>query len=412
MSVQQSYVPSEDVLAKYAELIVKFGLKNRDGRKLKKGDVVHFQVPEVARPLYFHLQTAILKNGYVPMGEYLPSSDAQYKFQHSYFAHASNTQLAHTSETLTKAKIDLMDCTIKVLAPTDLHEANAISDKKMSILRQAQRKGTLYRRRKMNNRQLNWTIVLYGTEALAQEAGMTLKQYWQQIIKACYLDSNNPVSEWKKIDTATTKIAQKLTALQIDSLHVLGTDVDLNLKIGADRSWLAGGGCNIPSYEVFTSPTWQGTSGWIKFNQPLYRDGKKVEGIELHFKNGKVSKVSADKNLNLLKEVLKEKNADKLGEFSLTDARHSRITKFMAETLYDENVGGKFGNTHVAIGDSFRDTFTGEINKNWKSKDWMLRGFNHSVIHIDMVSTTNRTVTATLQDGSQRIIYKDGSFTL
>jgi leucyl aminopeptidase (aminopeptidase T) len=27
-----------------------------------------------------------------------------------------------------------------------------------------------------------------------------------------------------------------------------------------------------------------------------------------------------------------------VGEFSLTDARTSKITKFMAETLFDENV--------------------------------------------------------------------------
>jgi len=31
--------------------------------------------------------------------------------------------------------------------------------------------------------------------------------------------------------------------------------------------------------------------------------------------------------------------ADRIGEFSLTDGRMSRITKFMGETLYDENVG-------------------------------------------------------------------------
>ena len=34
----------------------------------------------------------------------------------------------------------------------------------------------------------------------------------------------------------------------------------------------------------------------------------------------------------------------------MTDARLSRIDRFMASTLYDENVGGPFGNTHLAVG--------------------------------------------------------------
>ena len=48
--------------------------------------------------------------------------------------------------------------------------------------------------------------------------------------------------------------------------------------------------------------------------------------------------------------MIAQENADKVGEFSLTDKRHSRITKFMATTLFDENMGGEFGNTHIALG--------------------------------------------------------------
>ncbi|HBA44605.1 TPA: hypothetical protein DEG21_05540 [Patescibacteria group bacterium] len=33
----------------------------------------------------------------------------------------------------------------------------------------------------------------------------------------------------------------------------------------------------MPSFEIFTSPDWRGTNGWIKFNQPLYRYGNKIE---------------------------------------------------------------------------------------------------------------------------------------
>ena len=104
-------------------------------------------------------------------------------------------------------------------------------------------------------------------------------------------------------------------------------------------------------------------------------------------------------------------NADKVGEFSLTDRRFSRITKFMAETLYDENVGGPFGNTHIALGSSYHDCYDGDP-AGVPSAEWERLGFNESSVHTDIVSTSDRTVTATMRDGSERVIYAGGEFQL
>jgi aminopeptidase len=162
---------------------------------------------------------------------------------------------------------------------------------------------------------------------------------------------------------------------------------------------------------VFTSPDWRGTEGWIRFNQPLYRYGSLVTGIELQFKDGRVVKSTAEQNQKLLRDMIKTENADKVGEFSLTDKRLSRITKFMAETLYDENMGGPQGNTHIALGRAFPDTYVGDPAKLTDKKKEQL-GFNESVIHTDMFSTTRRTVTAHLTDGTEQVIYQDGQFVL
>ena len=45
-------------------------------------------------------------------------------------------------------------------------------------------------------------------------------------------------------------------------------------------------------------------------------------------------------------------------------------------------------------------------------EDWERLGFNQSAIHTDIVSTSDRTVTAVLRDGSKRVIYADGQFQL
>lgn len=257
-----------------------------------------------------------------------------------------------------------------------------------------------------------WTLALYGTDAMAKEAGMTLKEYWNQIIKACYLNAEDPVKEWERIDKTVQTTANKLTKLDIQSVHLKGADMDITIGIGSDRKWIAGGGNNIPSFEVFTTPNWREVNGWIRLNQPHYRYGKKIEGIQLWFKDGIVTKSSATKNHDLLKSMLATPGGNKLGEFSLTDARLSKITKFMAEILYDENTGGKYGNTHVALGSAYKECYNGPINPKWKKSDWEAIGFNHSVVHSDVISTTNRTVTATLKDGSTKVIYKAGQFTI
>ena len=113
----------------------------------------------------------------------------------------------------------------------------------------------------------------------------------------------------------------------------------------------------------------------------------------------------------LLKEMIATKNADKLGEFSLTDARHSQITKPMADTLFDENMGGKYGNTHIALGMAFYDCYSGDPSEVSEEK-WEKMGYNFSSVHTDIISTTDRTVTATLLDGAEKVIYKKGQFTL
>ena len=120
---------------------------------------------------------------------------------------------------------------------------------------------------------------------------------------------------------------------------------------------------------------------------------------------------SAEENERVLKEMIATEGADRVGEFSLTDRRFSRITRFMAQTLYDENVGGSFGNTHIALGRSYQDAYAGDP-AHVSPEEWQRLGFNTSSVHTDIVSTTDRMVTATLRDGAERVIYRDGQFQL
>jgi aminopeptidase len=60
---------------------------------------------------------------------------------------------------------------------------------------------------------------------------------------------------------------------------------------------------------------------------------------------------------------------------------------------------------------AYKDAYTGDI-AGTTEEEWERLGYNDSNIHTDMMSTTDRTVTATLPDGSEVVIYKGGEFVI
>ena len=84
----------------------------------------------------------------------------------------------------------------------------------------------------------------------------------------------------------------------------------------------------------------------------------------------------------------------------------------MATTLFDENTGGEFGNTHIALGNAYKDTYTGDM-ATVADEQWAEMGYNSCPkVHTDIISTSNRTVTALLKDKTEKVIYSNGQFLL
>ncbi len=416
ISNKTAYVPPEKILNKYADLMVNFALNMGEG--LKRGQVVRLSSSESAKPLYMAIHNAIIKAGGHVIAHYAPDEEngdmrRNTSTSRYFYEHASKDQLAFFPDKYLKGVIDQIDHSLFILADKDMHLLDGIDAKKLMSRGLAMKPFMDWRNKKERDGKFGWTLCMYGTPAMAKEAGLSEKEYWNQIIKACYLDKKDPIAEWKKLYKEIEIYRSKLNALtpKIDKLHVFGVDNDLWVTLGEKRRWLAGRGYNMPSFEIFTSPDWRGTNGWIRFNQPLYRYGSRITGIQLWFKDGLVVKSSAKTNEKLLKAMIATKGANKIGEYSLTDSRHSRITKFMAETLYDENVGGPYGNTHLALGMAYKEACVGDLGA-MSEDEFSHLGFNDSSVHTDIISTTKRTVTAHLKDGTQKIIYKDGRFVL
>ena len=399
------YIPSLEILEKYADVMVNFALWGWDW--INPWDVVFVQIPECAKPFYIPLQTAILKAWWHPIMQYTPDGVAR-----NFYEFASDEQLSFAPEAYQRWRVESMTHNLLVLADSDLHELDWIDPSKMMKRIKANRKFRDLRDKKEREWKFSRTICMYGTQAMADEAWLSLEEYRNQIIDACFLNHQNPVQKWQEINWEICRVRDVLNELKLEYVHVIGPDEDLKLRIWADRLWAAWWGCNIPSFEVFTSPDCRDVNWWIKCNQPLYRYWNLIEWIRLEFKKWKLVKAHADKNDKILQEMIKIEWMDHLWEFSLTDARVSKITHFMAETLFDENVWWEYGNTHVALWTGFDECFDGDQakleDKEFKKSIWL----NYSAEHVDVISTAKRKVTWTLSNGEEILIYEDGKFVI
>ncbi len=400
----------ENLLRKYAQVMVRYALNNGEG--INAGDTVFLVGQECSKDLFLAIAKEVYAAGGNLITNYQPNNIRQNSIIRFLLENGSDEQIGFFAKPYWQGIVEATDHILFIISEPDIHVFEGLPSAKISRMNSARAPYMKMREEKEAAGKLSWSLCLYGTQSMADEAGLSLEEYWEQIIEACYLREDNPVEKWKSVQKEIEDIKDKLDALPIETLHIEGGDVDLHVKIGDNRKWLSGGGKNIPSFEIFTSPDWRGTNGFIRFNQPLYYSGKRIAGVFLRFENGVVVESSATENEDALKEMIAQENADKAGEFSLTDKRHSRITRFMATTLYDENMGGEWGNTHIALGNAYKDTYTVDMQI-VSDEQWADMGYNSCPkVHTDIISTSNRTVTATLKDGSEKIIYKDGMFVL
>lgn len=396
------FIPSQKILDNYAKVMVDFALGK--GKGIKKGEVVYIQYDIEAKPLALAIFKRVLEVGAHPITR---SFDED--FEKTMFEIASDDQLKFLPKKYTKALVETIDHRLYLMAPKDPFLLKNVDPKKIILANQSKNFVKKLIFEKEDKGALTWSLCLYGTEGMAKEAGISLEDFWKEIINACFLDFDDPIKKWREVFFQIEDLRKKLNKMPIDKIHLLSKNTDLWISLGERRVWQGGRGANIPSFEIFTSPDWRGTEGKIYFDFPLYRYGNLIKDIYLEFKKGKIIKAQASKNEKLLQEMIKQKNADKIGEFSLTDKRFSRISRFMANTLYDENFGGKWGNSHLAVGSSYHDCFDGD-KKKMKKKDWEDLGFNDSIEHTDIINTLEKEVEVILKTGEKKLIYKNGIF--
>lgn len=391
-------------LEKYADVLL-WALATAKQTSLKKGDIVLIQYDLPALKLTEILYGRLLDMGVHPVQRLV----ATHGMEKTFYEKSDPKQLTFLAPG-DKELYKNINGRIFLHAPESLTHLKDIDPARIgkAIVARKAMKDILDKREEQHT--YSWTLCLLPTEELARQAKMPLAQYTAQIIKGCYLDSNHPIAEWQRIHKEVTVIKKKLSSLPVKFFHMESAHVDLKITPGEKRKWLGVSGHNVPSFEVFVSPDWRGTEGVFYANLPSFRSGNYIKDVRLTFAKGKAVEIEAGEGEAFVRKQLgMDPGACQVGEFSLTDKRFSRIDRFMAETLFDENFGGPEGNCHIALGSSYSDTFAGDPAKLTPAMKKKL-GLNDSALHWDLVNTEAKTVTAHLTNGKKMVIYDRGIF--
>ena len=391
-------------LDRYADVLF-WALKTARKKRFKKGDLILLRYHLAALCLAERLYARILEAGMHPVHRLLLTRQMELDF----YQLSDKRQLAYHppgSETFFGA----LNGSIYLYGPESITHLSDVDPARIGKATKAYGKLKKILDARDEAGDFGWTLCMLPTGAPAKQAEIDLETYTEQVVKACFLDHPDPVAQWREVLRQAGELKKWLKSLPVESIHVESVHVDMVITPGEKRKWIGISGHNIPSFEIFLSPDWRGTQGVYFANLPSFRNGNRVEGVKIEFEKGHAVKIGADKGEAFVqKQAAMDPGASRVGEFSLTDKRFSKIDRFMANTLFDENFGGPHGNCHVALGSSYTDSYDGDPHTLTKKEKQRL-GFNDSALHWDFVNTEDKRVSALLKSGQRITLYENGQF--
>ncbi len=206
-------------------------------------------------------------------------------------------------------------------------------------------------------------LTLFPTEALAQEADMSLAAYEEFAFEAMGLNEDDPVRYWNEKSAEQERLKERLETAR--EIRIIGPETDLTLSVEGRTFVNSAGRRNMPCGEVFSGPIEDSANGTVYFGIPAPIGGREVSGARLRFVAGKVVEASAEKGEEYLISLLDtDAGARYLGEIGI--GTNYRIPQASGNVLFDEKLGGT---VHLAIGRSYAQT----------------GGKNDSSVHTDLV---------------------------
>jgi aminopeptidase len=356
-----------------ARLITEYSLDVREGQW------VEINGSSLAGPLIRALYRHMLERGAHPLPRvWLPGLDE------IFYSTASEAQLAAVSP-VDRLLLEEFDARVTIMSSPNTRALTNVPPERLTRHQTAYRplfEGMMDR---VSRGEFRWCGTAYPTDAYAQDAEMSLREYAEFLYRACGVDREDCVEGWRALSREQAEMIDFFRGKR--TVRIVGPDTDLSFSIEGRTFVNCDGRENLPDGEIFTSPVEDSVEGHIRFSYPVCEGGREIEDIRLEFEKGVVVRASAAKNEDYLLRVLDtDEGARRVGEFGI--GNNPGVDRFTRAILFDEKIRGTI---HLALGLGFPEA----------------GGRNRSAIHWDMICDL-RGGGKILADGD--LFSRDGEF--
>ena len=337
---------------------------------VQPGWQVLVSAPSAARPLVEELSAQLGKRGAYALYRQNVTGSLDWVME-------APEELLKTPPAIEVHALETADALISISAPENTREASAVPPDRIGLIQSGYRPHL----QRVYTSEMPWVGCNFPTPALAQDAGMSLRDYEDFLFGACLLD-------WDAERDRMSHYAERFDAAE--EVRIIGAETDLTLSLAGRHGKVDAGGANLPGGEFYFSPVEDSAEGTIAFIEfPAPYAGREVAGIRLRFEAGRVVDASAAAQEDFLLDTLdQDEGARRLGELGI--GCNPGITRFMKDTLFDEKIDGT---VHLALGNGLPE----------------IGGTNHSEIHWDIVKDL-RPGGQILLDGE--VVQQDGVWTI
>jgi aminopeptidase len=336
----------DERIGKLARILVDYSIEAGEG------DQVLVSAEVGAGPLIGALYARLLQVGATAVTQIsLPG------MQELFFEHAQELHYQEIPQ-VTRAIYEGVDAQIGIRAPSNTRALANVDPEKQQALQK--------RNKPLSEMMLEidrWVLTLFPTEALAQEAHMSLSEYEEFAFEAMGLNEEDPVRYWSQMSAEQERLKARLEEAR--EIRIVGPETDLTLSVEGRTFVNSAGMRNMPCGEVFTGPIEDSANGTVYFGVPAAIAGREISGVRIRLEEGKIVEASAEKGEEYLSSLLDaDDGARYLGELGI--GTNYGIRRARANVLFDEKLGGT---VHLAIGRSYAQT----------------GGKNDSSVHTDLV---------------------------
>ena len=357
-------------ITKLAKVLVNYSLKIQPGEQL----LIQ------TSPLADELTMAVYEEA-VKAGAHVMTMNRVPGLREIFFKHASEEQLAYVFP-IQKEMLETFDAFLSIWADSNTRALSGIDPQRLAQAGRANAEISKIIMQRSATGDLKWCLTVYPTNAMAQDADMSLADYQEFVYGAGMLNEDNPTAFWEEEAERQRKLINWMDGRK--EIVIKGSNIDITMSVEGRTFIESAGTHNFPSGEVYASPVEDSVNGWVRFKYPAIHAGQEIHDIQLWFENGKVVKEQAEKNQELLTALLNtDEGARFLGELGI--GTNYGIQRFTKNMLFDEKIGGTI---HLAVGRGFPEG----------------GGKNESGLHWDMLCD--------MADGEIRVdgdlFYKDG----